>query len=87
MPIEKVPSPSQRDTSTASEQLLSIRKVTEVTGYARSAITKNIAAGVFPPPVKPNRGKSSRWLASEIQSYIAAAVAARDRARSATLPT
>jgi predicted DNA-binding transcriptional regulator AlpA len=74
-------SSAQRDTAIAAgEQLLPLRKVAEIVGLARSTINKNVAAGVFPRPVKPNRGRCSRWLASEIQAYIAVAVAARDRA-------
>jgi predicted DNA-binding transcriptional regulator AlpA len=68
----------------AGEHLLPIRKVVDIVGFTRSTINKKIVAGVFPRPVKPNRGGSSRWLASEIQDYIKAAVAARDRAHSAT---
>ena len=71
----------QRDAPIAAgEQLLPLRTVAEIVGLARSTINKNVAAGVFPRPVKPNLGRCSRWLASEIQAYIAAAVAARDRA-------
>jgi predicted DNA-binding transcriptional regulator AlpA len=81
------PSPP-RNTSIADagEHLLPIRAVIGIVGYTRSAITKQMAAGVFPRPIKPNRGGSSRWLASEIQGYIQAAVAARDRAHFATPP-
>jgi predicted DNA-binding transcriptional regulator AlpA len=67
----------------AGEHLLPIRKVAEIVSFTRSTINKKIVAGVFPRPVKPNRGGSSRWLASEIKGYIADAVAARDRAHPA----
>jgi predicted DNA-binding transcriptional regulator AlpA len=70
----------------AGEHLLPIRRVAEIVGFARSTINKKIVAGVFPRPVKPNRGGSSRWLASEIQNYIRAAVAARGCAHFATHP-
>jgi predicted DNA-binding transcriptional regulator AlpA len=81
------PSSPHRNTSIADagEHLLPIRKVAEIIGFSRSTVHKKIAAGIFPPPVKPNRGGSSRWLASEIQDYIKAAVAARDRAHSAAV--
>ena len=89
MPIAKAPPPisTRRDTSTVGmgEHLLPLRKVAEIVGFARSTINKKIIAGVFPRPVKPNRGRASRWLSSEIQGYIADAVTARDRVRSATL--
>jgi len=79
------PSSLHRNTSIADavEHLLPIRRVAEIVGFARSTINKKIVAGVFPRPVKPNRGGSSRWLASEIKGYIADAVATRDRAHPA----
>jgi predicted DNA-binding transcriptional regulator AlpA len=86
MPTVKSLSPSPPHNTSiadAGEHLLPIRKVAEIVSFTRSTIHKKIVAGVFPRPVKPNRGGSSRWLASEIQEYIRGAVAARDRARSA----
>jgi prophage regulatory protein len=39
-------------------------------GMSRSSIYQQIQAGVFPQPVK--LGRSSRWLAAEIQAWVQA---------------
>jgi prophage regulatory protein len=73
--------------STSGEQLLPLREVAKIVGLSRSTVNKKIAAGRFPRPIKPNGNRCSRWLASEIQGYIADAIIARDCAQSTTAPT
>jgi prophage regulatory protein len=75
---------SSVSTLSAGERLLPLREVTSIVGLSRSTVNKKIAAGKFPRPIKPNGSRCSRWLASEIQGYIADAVIARDCAQSPT---
>jgi predicted DNA-binding transcriptional regulator AlpA len=89
MPIKDAPSLNSRkqDTSATSgpdERLLRMSEVVKTVGFSRSTIHKKVATGAFPAPLKPHSSNSSRWLASEVQGYIEAAVSARDRARAAS---
>ncbi len=59
-------------------RLIPLRDVMERVGYRRTAIYSRIAKGAFPRPVRAGAGRSSRWVLSEIEQYIANAVAARD---------
>jgi prophage regulatory protein len=77
---------SRASTPCAGEQLLPLREVAKIVGLSRSTVNKKIAAGKFPRPIKPSGNRCSRWLASEIQGYIADAVIARDCAQSPTVP-
>lgn len=51
------------------DRLLTMREVEQAVGLSRSAIYDRIAAGRFPQPVKIG-SKSSRWVSSDIQSWI-----------------
>lgn len=57
------------------DRLIPIREVQEQCGLSKSAIYDAIKTRAFPPPAKV--GKSSRWLQSEIQRFIAERAAAR----------
>ena len=61
---------------TKHERLLTLPEVLKRTGKGKSSVYAGIAASKFPVPVKD--GKSTRFLASEIDAWIAARVAERD---------
>lgn len=46
-------------------------------GISRATFWRRVADGTFPQPVK--LGHATRWLRSEIETVIAAAVAKRDQ--------
>ncbi|MCE7031732.1 AlpA family transcriptional regulator [Lysobacter sp. GX 14042] len=51
------------------------------TGLSRTEIYRQVKAGTFPAPVKIG-SRSSAWIASEVDSWIEARIAARDSDRS-----
>jgi prophage regulatory protein len=55
--------------------ILRRRQVEARTGLARSSIYRGIAAGSFPRPIKIG-ARSSGWLESEINEWLARQVAA-----------
>jgi prophage regulatory protein len=57
----------------ADEKLLRIRDVAEMVGLCRSEIYTRVAEGTFPAPVLI-APKISRFLNSEVQTWIAARV-------------
>ena len=57
-----------------TEELLPINRVKEVTGFSRPYIYREMAAGRFPQPIRFS-DKCSRWLMSDVQSWIAARIA------------
>lgn len=68
------------DTSAPEMGALSLERLPSVkarTGLSRSEIYRRIAAGEFPPPVKLGV-RASAWSMFEIDSWIAARIAARD---------
>jgi prophage regulatory protein len=69
------------ETSAASckgDSILRLPEVEKRTGLRRASIYRRAAAGTFPKPIRmgPN---STGWLESEIDGFIAEAVAQRDR--------
>ncbi|TDK23431.1 AlpA family transcriptional regulator [Luteimonas aestuarii] len=64
------------------DRVLRIAEVVERTGLKRPTLYKRARAGTFPRPIKlgPN---STGWLESEIDAFLAAAVAQRDQAGAA----
>lgn len=58
-------------------QLLRINEVEMKTGMCRSNIYRLIQLGQFPRQVKLG-ARASAWVASEVNSWIAARIAARD---------
>ena len=61
------------------DTILRLPEVEKRTGLRRASIYRRAAAGTFPKPVRlgPN---STGWLESEIDTFIAEAVAQRDQA-------
>lgn len=63
--------------STQHPRLLRLREVLYRTGMSRSRVYAHMAEGQFPRPVK--LGRTSTWLESEIEAWIAAKIAQRDK--------
>jgi prophage regulatory protein len=70
--------PAATDAEPQPVHLIPLREVMRRVGYQRTAVYALIKRGAFPRPVKAGVGKSSRWVLSEVERYIADAVAARD---------
>ncbi len=58
----------------ARDYLMRLGEVTRVTGLSRSSIYRLISLGSFPSPIKIS-AVASRWLASELDAWIATRVA------------
>lgn len=69
---EKYPEPQA-----SVETLLSLAQVKERTAKSTAGIYREMAAGTFPRPLK--RGRSSVWVASEVQAVIDREVATLPR--------
>lgn len=52
------------------EELLSGARVVRLTGRSRAALYRDVAAGVFPAPIKTGR-RSVAWRASDLRQWIA----------------
>lgn len=59
--------------------LLRLHEVCRRTGKKRSSIYRDIAAGIFPAPVKLGE-RASAWPEHEVNAWIAERIAARERA-------
>jgi predicted DNA-binding transcriptional regulator AlpA len=81
------PVPRQRDTSLygtgSDDRLIKLHEVKALTSYGATSIYAKIKQGVFPAPVKPCAGDSSRWVLGEIRQFNAKAIEERDRNRTA----
>lgn len=62
--------------ATHPPRFLRLPAVSDRTGHKHSKIYKDIAAGIFPPPVKV--GRDSLWVEEEINAWIRARIAERD---------
>jgi prophage regulatory protein len=62
-----------------NESLLPRREVEKRCGLSRSSIYARMKAGTFPKPVPDENTHSVWWVASEIDAWIAARIAARDQ--------
>ncbi|WP_423360300.1 helix-turn-helix transcriptional regulator [Pseudomonas citronellolis] len=60
-------------------RIIRLKEVMDLTGLARSTVYKYIAASEFPVPVSLGE-RCVGWLESEIQDWILARVAERDKA-------
>jgi len=63
--------------TTAARALLTIDVVEQRTGYRKSKLYQLIAAGAFPQPVRPG-ARAIRFVADEVDAWIAARIAERD---------
>ncbi|WP_417518841.1 helix-turn-helix transcriptional regulator [Marinobacter sp.] len=61
-----------------SERLLRMSEVMNRVGLRRTAIYDKISRDEFPHPIK--LGNASRWVESEVDAWIAAAVASHRKA-------
>ncbi|WP_083337503.1 AlpA family phage regulatory protein [Dyella sp. AtDHG13] len=61
-----------------SECLLPRREVERRTGLSRSSIYARMKAGTFPLPVHDDDTHSVWWVASEIDAWVMARIAARN---------
>lgn len=68
-----------------SAQLLRRRQVEALTGLRRSTIYERMARGQFPRPVRLGT-RAVAWLASEIDSWIAARIAESRPGTNGTTP-
>lgn len=59
---------STSSTPSASVRLLRIDQVRQRTGLGRTATYELIARGLHPSPIK--LGRSSRWVDSEVDSWV-----------------
>lgn len=59
-----------------AQQVLRLPQVIERTGLGRSSIYAGVKTGSFPAPI-PIGPRARGWLASEVDEFIAARVAAR----------
>jgi predicted DNA-binding transcriptional regulator AlpA len=87
MPLSP-PAHRQRDTSLygmgSDDRLIKLHEVKALTSYGATSIYAKIKQNVFPAPVKPCAGDSSRWVLGEIRQFNAKAIAERDRLRGLT---
>lgn len=59
-----------------SMQVLRLPAVMKKTGLARATIYAHIAQGSFPSPIKLGP-RASGWVEAEVESWVAARIAAR----------
>lgn len=71
--------PSDTAAQPHSLKALTLRHVMAKVGRSKSAIYSDIQRGLFPAPIRA--GGRSLWIESELDSYLAALVAERDRAK------
>jgi prophage regulatory protein len=53
------------------------------TGFSNSALYAAVSRGIFPRPVSLGTGRAVAWVQSEVDSYIAARIAARNASEAA----
>jgi predicted DNA-binding transcriptional regulator AlpA len=66
------------------DRLIKWDEAAAMVGYSKATLYAKIRAGEFPGPLRPFAAGSVRWSLLEVQAVITAAIAARERARSAT---
>ncbi len=67
------------DATSVPEALLPIRKVLAIRGIGRSRHYEDVAAGLYPPPVKLS-SRCARWPVGEVLVMVRAAIAGRPEA-------
>lgn len=65
-------------TERASPRLLRVDAVLDRIGIGRRTFHELVRAGSFPAPVNPTP-RTTAWLESEVESWIASKIEARDR--------
>ena len=61
---------------TANEKILKLKEVSEIVALSRSSIYELVQKGDFPRPIKMSL-RSSGWLRSEIETWIASRASSR----------
>lgn len=64
----------------AAERLIRLNEVLARTGLGQAAIYDRMLRGEFPKPVRISQ-KCSRWIMSEVEAWIAARIADRDKGK------
>ena len=59
--------------SLMDDQMVDMTFITQLTGLTDKWFYKLIKDGAFPPPIK--LGRSSRWLKSEVETWLQARIA------------
>ena len=77
-------SPAAPQLDTNASRLLPLEEVMTRCGICRTAVYARIKTGTFPAPAKV--GASSRWLSTEIDTWIGAIMASRPTAGARTCP-
>lgn len=62
--------------TTITHEILRLRDVVAITGLSRSSVYRLAAACDFPQPLKLSE-RSSGWVRSEVEAWIASRIAAR----------
>jgi len=90
-PPSPAPFPRRRDVSLyglgPDDRLIKLDEAKALTGYGTTSIYAKIKRGLFPAPVKPCAGDSSRWVLGEIRKFNADAIAARDHGCQSAVPS
>lgn len=60
----------------SSEKILKLKEVVDIVGLSRSSVYTLIQRGEFPRPIKMSM-RSSGWLRSEIETWIASRASSR----------
>lgn len=63
-------------TTTTTTRLLPLPEVERLTGFRKSKLFALVAEGAFPRPCKI--GRASRWVAGEVECWVAEQIAKRD---------
>ena len=61
----------------SSERLIRLPEVIVITGLSRTQVYEKVNTGELPAPIKD--GRSSRWVLSEVQAYVANKIATLPR--------
>lgn len=76
-PVKRSVNSLAKEEETKPRRLIRIREVLHLTGLSRSGLYKRIGYGLFPAPIK--LGRTSVWLESDIDAWIDALLATKDR--------
>ena len=74
---------AQEDSKGVRKRVLRERTLCETHDFSPSWLDREVAAGRFPAPIKlspAGNGRAKGWLAHEVDEWLAARIAERDRA-------